>query len=180
MEDGVDAYQPSIFVPKLADLNCETRLFSEPLDFRKIAIHRMETIEQILIVDDETEFVNMFRRHLRRKGFSVDSASDGKEACYKIQGAGSRGLPFDHVITDDIMPNVGGIELLEWIKETHPGISVIVVSGFWHTNMVMEAIRPEMDNYAQMPLTPHEVMQLIGNIDLKRRHCSAAPQEEKA
>ena len=140
----------------------------------------METIKQILIVDDEAEFVNTVRRHLRRKGFSTDSASDGKDACHKIQDAVSSGLPFDLVITDDIMPNVGGIELLEWIKETHPGTSVIVVSGFGHTDMVMEAIRPEMDEYGQKPLTPQEMMQLIGNIDLKRRCLAAAQQKEKA
>ena len=140
----------------------------------------METIKQILIVDDEAEFVNTVRRHLRRKGFSVDSASDGKEACHKIQDAVRRQSPFDLVITDDVMPNVGGVELLEWIKEAHPRTSVIVVSGFGHTNMVMEAMRPEMDGYGQKPLTPQEMMQLINNIDLKRRHYSAAPQEEKA
>ena len=140
----------------------------------------METIERILIVDDEAECVNMFRRHLRRKGFSISSASDGKEACHKIQDAVSRRLPFDLVITDDFMPNVGGIELLEWIKETHPGTSVIVVSGFGHTDMVMEAIRPEIDEYGQKPLTPQEMMQLIGNIDVKRRCLAAAQQKEKA
>ena len=133
-----------------------------------------------MIVDDEAECVNMFRRHLRRKGFSISSASDGKEACHKIQDAVSRRLPFDLVITDDFMPNVGGIELLEWIKETHPGTSVIVLSGFGYTNIVMEAIRPEMDDYGQKPLTPQEMMQLIGNIDLKRRRRTAAKQEEKA
>ncbi len=137
----------------------------------------METIKQILIVDDEAEFVNTVKRHLKRKGFSINSASDGKDACHKIQDAVSNGLPFDLVITDDIMPNLGGIELLEWIKETQPGTSVIVVSGFGHTDMVMETIRPEMDDYAQKPLTPQKMMRLIGNIDLKRRRRPAAQQE---
>ena len=129
----------------------------------------IETIKRILVVDDEPEFVNTIKRHLRREGFILDSASDGEEARLKIHNNGCSGVRYDLVITDVIMPNVGGIELLQWIKENHAGISVLVISGFGVVDVVMETIRQEMDDYCQKPLTPEEMMRLIGNLDRKRR-----------
>lgn len=137
----------------------------------------IEAIKRILLVDDEAEFVNTVKRHLKRERFILHSAKDGEDARQKIHAATSNGLSYDLVITDVIMPNVSGIELLQWIKKNHSAISVLVVSGFGDKKMVMETIRPEMDDYCQKPLTPYEMMRLIGNIDNKRRDCWSPKRE---
>ena len=129
----------------------------------------IEAIKRILVVDDEPEFVNSIKRHLKREGFILDSAPDGEDAHLKIRNSACNGAPYDLVITDVIMPNTGGIELLHWIKKNHPEISVLVVSAFGETDVVMETIRPEIDDYCKKPLTPEEMMGLIGSVDCKRR-----------
>lgn len=129
-----------------------------------------EDIQRILIVDDEPEFVKTIYRHLRREGFALYSANDGKMAKEEIQNAFAQGLPIQLVITDVLMPRLDGIELLTWIKQTHPEISVIAVSGFADTLLAGKLIRPEMDEYCQKPFTPQEMMLLLERVQEKRRN----------
>jgi DNA-binding NtrC family response regulator len=68
------------------------------------------------------------------------------------------------------MPRLDGIELLTWIKQTHPEISVIAVSGFADTLLAGKLIRPEMDEYCQKPFTPQEMMLLLERVQEKRRN----------
>ena len=131
----------------------------------------MEAIKRILVVDDEEEFVNTITRHLKRERFILHSARNGEDAREKIHQTTRDLRPYDLVITDVIMPKVSGIELLQWIKKNHAGVSVLVVSGFGDQNQVIGTIRPDMDACCQKPLTPFEMMKLIGNIDQKRREC---------
>lgn len=140
---------------------------------------KVEAIKRILVVDDEEEFVNTVKRHLKRERFILHSAKDGEDACQKIDASTCDGIQYDLVITDVIMPKVSGIELLQWIKNNHSQISVLVVSGFGGKHLVMESIRPELDDYCQKPLTPCEMMRLIGNIDKKRRDCGCHKRENQ-
>lgn len=124
-------------------------------------------IEKILVVDDEPEFIKTVTRHLKREGFLLDSACDGVEAKQKIEDSFLTGRPFDLVIMDVVMPNMGGIELLRWIKGVRPEISVLVVSGFGDEQMITENIRAERDSYGTKPLTPKKMLTLIERIDEK-------------
>ncbi len=124
-------------------------------------------IQKILVVDDEPEFIKTVTRHLKREGFSLDSACDGMKALKKIEDSFLAGQPFDLVITDVVMPNMGGIELLRWIKQTRSEISVLVVSGFGYGELVTANIRPEKDCFYKKPLTPKKMLALIERIDEK-------------
>jgi DNA-binding response OmpR family regulator len=129
----------------------------------------MKAIKRILVVDGEKEFADTVTRHLKRKKFILQSANNGEDAREKIHNAACPISQYDLVITDVIMPIVSGIELLQWIKEHHSEISVLVVSGLGDRNLVLRTIRPEMDDCCQKPVTPCEMMRLIGNIDKKRK-----------
>ena len=138
-----------------------------------------ELIKRILVVDDEPEIIKTIKRHLKREGFFLDSAGDGKDASHKVQDGFLNGFPFDLVITDVLMPNMDGIKFMQWIKKAHPRTSVLLTSGFNDNEIAMETIRPEMDGFAQKPFTPKEMMQLIGSIDYKRRYCLQHNKKEK-
>jgi len=157
-----EAYRLQKGEKRLVSVNQE----AGPTQKRKLMI---EAVKRILVVDDEPEFVNSIKRHLKREGFILDSAPDGEDARLTIRNSAYNGAPYDLVITDVIMPNTGGIELLHWIKKNHPEISVLVVSAFGDTDVVMETIRPGIDDYCKKPLTPEEMMGLIGSVNRKRR-----------
>jgi DNA-binding response OmpR family regulator len=129
----------------------------------------MKAIKRILVVDGEKEFADTVTRHLKRRKFILQSAQNGEDALEKITNTTCSVSQYDLVITDVIMPKVSGIELLQWIKQYYSHISVLVVSGLGNQNLVMETIRPEMDDCCQKPVTPSEMIRFIGNINKKRK-----------
>ena len=78
----------------------------------------------ILVVDDEAEVAEAIRRVLERSGFDVavaNGVADGLQAAQAQQP--------DIVVTDIIMPKANGIELIKTLREHHPRVRVIAISG---------------------------------------------------
>jgi DNA-binding NtrC family response regulator len=140
----------------------------------------MCTINRILLVDDEATFRQTLRRHLKREGFELETAADGEAACREISRAAERSHPFDLVITDVLMPEMDGIQLLTWIKECYPGISVIVLTGFGDGDSVSRAVRPAIDGFGAKPITPGIMMALIARIDRHRARKRSVFTEDRA
>ena len=80
--------------------------------------------KRILLVDDESIILETYSSLLSEKGYSVVTASSGREALERF----SRDS-FDLVITDLAMPDGDGFKLLEEIKEISPHTPVIVFTG---------------------------------------------------
>jgi CheY-like chemotaxis protein len=78
----------------------------------------------ILVVDDDAEVGDAIRRVLERAGFDVSVSSSAEDA---LEVVGQR--PPDVIITDIIMPKLNGLELLKILRERHPRIQVIAISG---------------------------------------------------
>lgn len=134
----------------------------------KVQMAMTEEIEQVLIVDDEIEFVGAVRRHLKRLGFKPDAAYDGEDACHKMLAVQKSGRRYDLVITDVVMPGMDGIALMHWIHDTFPDTSVMVVSEFMDLAHLEARIRPELDDIGRKPITPELMIELIGGISQKR------------
>ena len=84
-------------------------------------------MKQILIVDDETNFLLSLEDGLRgfNDSFSISSAGNGKEAMAVLSKGG-----IDLVITDIKMPEMDGLELLAKMSVTNPDVPVIVMTAF--------------------------------------------------
>ena len=78
----------------------------------------------ILVVDDEVEVSAAIRRVLERAGYAVTIAHNATEGL----GAVAR-QQADIVITDIIMPKVHGVELIKQLREHHPRVRIIAISG---------------------------------------------------
>jgi len=126
------------------------------------------TIRHVLIVDDEVEFVKTLKRHLKRQNFTLKTAFDGCEAMELMARMAQEEGAFDLVVSDVVMPNMDGIQLLEEIKEHHPETSVLLLTGFGENAMAGGAIRKEMDAFHPKPITPQEMLALIEHIDERR------------
>jgi CheY-like chemotaxis protein len=81
-------------------------------------------VKQILVIDDEPSIRFLLGKMLEREGYAVITAADGEEGMKLFQES-----PFDLVITDIIMPEKEGIEIIMEIKNEHPDIPVIAISG---------------------------------------------------
>jgi DNA-binding NtrC family response regulator len=78
----------------------------------------------ILLVDDDQDLRNLLERVLLRSGMAVHPAGDGRQAIKLLARQ-----KFDLVVTDIIMPDVEGIELILKIRKEHPGLPIIAMSA---------------------------------------------------
>jgi DNA-binding NtrC family response regulator len=81
----------------------------------------------VLVVDDEAAVRRFAARVLTRDGYTVLEAQDGAEALELFK---EREAPVDLVVSDIVMPRLNGVELMEAISLSNPGIPVILMSGY--------------------------------------------------
>jgi PAS domain S-box-containing protein len=94
--------------------------------------------ETILLVEDEAALRNVCRVYLESKGYTVLEAGNAKEAMKICQ---SHDRPIHVLITDIVMPGLGGLELAKSALEMRPALSVVLVSGFTDRPLDREALR---------------------------------------
>jgi CheY-like chemotaxis protein len=80
---------------------------------------------RVLIVDDEERLLVILRHNLEQLGYRVEVARDGTQALRILRGDPA----FDAVVTDILMPECDGIELLTSIRKLYPEIKVIATSA---------------------------------------------------
>ena len=81
----------------------------------------------ILLVEDEEPLRRVAQRVLERFGFTVTAAGDGLEALEVFR---QRPEQFDLVLTDIVMPRLGGAPLLEALRAIRPDIRILCMSGY--------------------------------------------------
>jgi DNA-binding response OmpR family regulator len=79
---------------------------------------------RILIIDDDEELVESLKEVLVHEGYDVDFAWNGREGI-RLQGIN----PYNLIITDIVMPEEDGLEVIMWVKSTHPNTKLIAISG---------------------------------------------------
>ncbi len=83
----------------------------------------------ILVVDDNIAFLEIQTEYLRRAGHDVTPATNGIEAMNRVDSH-----RFDLVITDLIMPDKEGVQVIMELRRKHPGIRIIAMSGGGRVN----------------------------------------------
>nr|MDA8121055.1 ATP-binding protein [Deltaproteobacteria bacterium] len=86
--------------------------------------------ETVLVAEDERQVREFITRILSAKGYRVLSAGDGFEALRLVRNSGD---PVDLLVTDVVMPGMGGRELASRVKAARPGTRVLFVSGYTDT-----------------------------------------------
>lgn len=112
---------------------------------------------KILLVDDETDFVVTLAERLRLRGLVVDTAFDGEQALEKIE----QNLP-QIVVLDVMMPGLGGMEVLQRVREDHPNLPVILLTGHGSTRDGIEGMKMGAFDYLMKPIKIEELVKKIG------------------
>jgi PAS domain S-box-containing protein len=90
----------------------------------------------VLLVEDQAEVRRAMRYMLEALGHSIQEASDGQDA---LERFGSNAKAFELLVSDVIMPNLGGIDLANRLSQTHPSLKVLLVSGYTDDAMTDES-----------------------------------------
>ena len=102
---------------------------------------------RLLIVDDETVIRKVLERHFLAKGYEVVTAIHGKDAITKLDQQ-----KFDIVISDLLMPEMDGFELLRFLREEYPLIRVIIMTGAVSLDNMLACLRDGAFTFVTKPL----------------------------
>jgi len=109
---------------------------------------------KILVVDDEPELLKSIERILGRENMEVTTAKCAEEALLGLQ----QSLSPDLVISDLMMPGIGGIELLKMMQRKMPEVPVILITAHATLETAIEAIRAGAYDYLPKPFGPDQLM----------------------
>lgn len=107
----------------------------------------------ILIVEDDITFSLMLTTWLGKKGFVVRSSSSVSDAKRRLGEEA-----FDLVISDLRLPDSDGIDLLKWLKSTHPSLPLIMMTSYAEIQTAVQAMKLGAVDYIAKPLNPDELL----------------------
>ena len=100
----------------------------------------------VLLVDDELEFLATLVKRLTKRGLNISTAKNGEDAL-KIIG----GKVIDVVVLDVRMPGIGGIQTLREIKKKDPLMEVIMLTGHARLEVAIEGMELGAFDYLMKP-----------------------------
>ncbi|OGA16319.1 MAG: Fis family transcriptional regulator [Betaproteobacteria bacterium RIFCSPLOWO2_02_FULL_66_14] len=119
---------------------------------------------RILVVDDEEIVLRSCVRILGDGDYAVDTAGDGGEALKMVDAS-----PYDVILLDIMMPKVDGLEVLQRVKEAHPDIEVIMVTGLSQIDTAVRSMKLGAFDYLPKPFDPEELRLLVERALERRR-----------
>ncbi len=119
----------------------------------------MET-KRALVVDDEEAMRHMLSLILKREGYEVLTAANGKEALSQVESH-----LFDFILMDVVMPEMDGLELLEAIKDRKVETTVIMMSAYGSLDTAVEAMKRGAYDYISKPFKPDEILLALRKAD---------------
>jgi PAS domain S-box-containing protein len=115
----------------------------------------------VLVVDDEGIIRDLARSGLESSGFHVLEARDGLEAVELFQ---SGHVTVDLVLLDMTMPRMGGAEAFRRIRALHPGMRVLLTSGYTQKESMESLADLPPDGFLQKPFRVRELVSMVRNV----------------
>jgi DNA-binding NtrC family response regulator len=116
----------------------------------------MEHVIKLLIVDDETRFLNAIAQRLTKRGFDVRTAENGEDAI-----ALARSEKFDIALLDLRMPGMDGGEVLRVLKEEHQYLEAIMLTGHGSLESAVELTKLGAFSYLPKPYELDKLIQVL-------------------
>jgi two-component system, cell cycle sensor histidine kinase and response regulator CckA len=110
--------------------------------------------ETVLIVEDEPQVRRLACRTLERLGYTVLEAGDGAEALAVSDG---RHGAIDLVLTDAVMPELGGRQVVEALRARRPGVAALFMSGYSEDAVLRQHVEATGAPFVQKPFTSDQL-----------------------
>jgi len=127
----------------------------------------MSMVTRVLVVDDESYVRDLLSRVLARRGHDVDVAADG-ESALEMMAENS----YDLVLTDVVMPGIGGFDLLRRVKATYPNVTVIVLTGYARKQSISDFLLYGADEYLSKPFQVQALLESVDRVVSKSKRAS--------
>jgi signal transduction histidine kinase len=110
----------------------------------------------ILVIDDELGMREGCRRALTPRGSRVSTAENGAEGLHKL-----REESFDLVLLDAMMPGIGGLEFLDYIREHDPDLVCVMITGYATVDLAAQAMKQGAYDFLSKPFTSDELIAVV-------------------
>lgn len=110
----------------------------------------------ILVVDDEQIVLDSVTKHLRKKGYVLHCVLSSQEALDKMKNS-----EIDIVLTDLMMPDIDGLELMTLVKEDKPNLPVVMITGYATINTALRATQLGAFDYIAKPFSKKELLAVV-------------------
>ncbi len=125
--------------------------------------------ETLLVVEDEPAVRSLACTLLEAQGYKILSASNGQDALRVVRE--HSGSPIDLVVTDVIMPLMGGKMMAEWLKTTYPQLKILFTSGYTGETITNHGVLETGVEFLPKPYTPaaltHKVREMLDAPQIK-------------
>ena len=108
---------------------------------------------RLLWVDDEIDMLRAHQLFLEKKGYEVQTCTNGADA---IEAC--RAQNFDLILLDENMPGLSGLETLQGIKEVQPNVPVVMVTKNEEEDLMDQAIGSKIADYLIKPVNPNQIL----------------------
>ena len=119
----------------------------------------------ILVVDDEEIARTNLEHVLRKEGYQVSTATNGRDALDKL---GQK--EFELILTDLKMEKMDGIQLLESVKQVAPNTEIVMITGYATVSSAVDALKKGAAHYLPKPIDLEELRTTVRQINQKKRY----------
>jgi two-component system, cell cycle sensor histidine kinase and response regulator CckA len=115
----------------------------------------------VLLVEDESAVREATKRMLKKYGFTVLEAKHGEDALLVWDKAGAT---VDLVLTDVVMPAMGGAELVQTLRQRRPGVRVVFMSGYTQGTLELSSMDGAATKFLPKPFTSEQLIGTVGEL----------------
>jgi two-component system response regulator PilR (NtrC family) len=112
----------------------------------------MKKLGRVMVVDDEENIREVLSNYLESMNYSVDTAEDGQQALQNYKKG-----DFDLIISDLLMPNIDGLELLKRVREIDKDVIFLMITGYPSIETAVDAIKKGAYDYITKPFHMEDV-----------------------
>jgi two-component system, OmpR family, phosphate regulon response regulator OmpR len=138
------------------------------------AVAVQDDAAHILVVDDDKRICDLLGQYLRENGFRVTTAENAAGA-----RASMRGLAFDLVILDVMMPGESGLSLAKTLRADSP-VPILMLTARAEPESRIRGLEIGVDDYLAKPFEPRELLLRLNNILRRREPPAQAPAQPPA
>jgi len=115
--------------------------------------------ETLLLVEDEPSVRHLAHKVLAAQGYEVLSANNGHDALNVVRT--HKGAPISLVVTDVIMPQMGGKVMADWLKTSHPELKFLFTSGYTDDTLADQGVLDPDIEFMYKPYSPSTIIRKV-------------------
>jgi CheY-like chemotaxis protein len=134
-------------------------------------------MSKILLIEDEAGIRRTLSVGLMQEGYDIEPCEDGLTGLSKVDSYSESGHRFDAVILDINLPDISGLKILRFLKEKHPNLPIIIITGYGDDTIKEEVESNKGDAYLEKPLDMNKLDGYLQNLIARKEEILGKEKE---